>query len=145
MNTTAYGTYKENRVMTASQGELILMMYDKAIECFSNAALAIKEKEFENKHKNLTRAQEIVSELLSSLNMDAGQVAQLLSSLYNYILRESIKAGIKNNASALKEFTNILKELRGAWGEIICPPEETFNNTVLSAEQGDKLLTGIRC
>ena len=74
-----YQQYKKNQIETADQGKLIVMLYDGAIKFISRAIELMDRKkvtgeDIETIHKNIIRTQDIITELMSSLNMDAGDI-----------------------------------------------------------------------
>ena len=71
-----YQKYHETQVKTADQGRLILMMYDGAIIFLQQARELNKEKDFYGKSEKISKTQDIIFELISSLNMDAGIIAK---------------------------------------------------------------------
>lgn len=115
-----YAAYRTAAVDTADQGKLILIAYDIAIK---NCKLAIDKFEIKDKieerTKHLFKAQDAVTELLSALRVDVGEVAQNLYKLYDYILRSLVDAGVKNNKEKIVEVIGYLESLRDAWDAAI--------------------------
>jgi flagellar protein FliS len=114
---TPYEQYKETQIKTASPGKLIVMLYDGAIKFLKQAKIAINNKEIENAHKNIVRAQDIIIELLLSLNMEAGEIAEKLQSLYIYLNKKLMEANLKKSCEPIDEVLKFLTELREAWNE----------------------------
>jgi flagellar secretion chaperone FliS len=115
-----YAAYRTAAVDTADQGKLILIAYDIAIK---NCKMAIdkfdiKDK-IEERTKHLFKAQDAVTELLSALRVDVGEVAQNLYKLYDYILRSLVDAGVRNNKNKIVEVVGYLESLRDAWDAAI--------------------------
>ena len=90
-----YQQYKKTQVDTASQGK--------------------PTKNIEKIHNNILKAQEIINELISSLNMDVGDISQKLFSLYMYMNKRLMDANIQKDAAPLVEVRKYLMELRDAW------------------------------
>ena len=114
-----YQQYKKNQIDTADQGKLILMLYDGAIK-FINKALDMmpaKADDMEDIHHNIVKAQDIVVELMTSLNMDAGDISRRLFSIYMYMNNRLIEANINKKEAPLNEVKKYLLELREAWEE----------------------------
>ena len=111
-----YQAYRNANVDTADQGKLILIAYDVAIK---HCKLAIEK--FDDRHllnertKHIFKAQDAVTELLSALRLDAGEVAHNLYRLYDYMLRSLVQAGVKNEKSKVEEILRYLVDLRGSW------------------------------
>ncbi len=110
-----YQQYKKTQVDTADQGKLIVMLYDGAIKFINKAIELIPQKKIEDVHVNIVKAQDIISELMTSLNMDAGDISNRLLSIYMYINRRLIDANISKKAEPLYEVKKHLTELRDAW------------------------------
>jgi flagellar secretion chaperone FliS len=113
-----YEQYRQAKVGTASQGALILMLYDAVLKNLRLACSGIEQKKFSEANTCLLRAQEIVSELNVTLNMDAGEVAQNLRSLYVFINMHLIKANMKKDVTMIHDVIEILSSLKEAWEEI---------------------------
>lgn len=120
-----YLKYQEIQVKTADQGRLILMMYDGAIIFLQQAKELCEKKDYPGKAEKISRTQDILFELIASLNMEAGSVAINLKSLYVYMIRRLFDANMKKDLIAIGESLKILNELRGAWETIISKPEAT--------------------
>ena len=112
-----YMKYKKTQIETADQGKLIMMLYDGAIK-FVNKALELmankKRNNIEEIHKNIIKAQDIIVELMSSLNMEI-EFSQKLFSIYMYINKRLIDANMKKTSEPLIEVKKYLVELRDAW------------------------------
>jgi flagellar secretion chaperone FliS len=117
-NNEMFKEYKKNQIINANQPKLILMLYDGAIK-FINIAIELipkkKASNIEEIHKNIVKAQDIIAELTSSLNMDIGDISQRLFSIYMYINNKLIEANIKKDEKPLMEAKRYLVDLRSAW------------------------------
>ena len=112
-----YMKYKKTQIETADQGKLIMMLYDGAIK-FVNKALELmankKRNNIEAIHKNIVKAQDIIVELMSSLNMEI-EFSQTLFHIYMYINKRLVDANMKKTDEPLIEVKQYLIELRDAW------------------------------
>lgn len=113
-----FNAYKQNSVSTASPGELTLMLYNGCIKFIGKAKVAINEKSISERNFNIQRAQAIVGELMSTLNMDIPISKEMLP-LYEYMNRLLIQANIKNDIAALDEVEMLVTEFRDTWKEVI--------------------------
>ncbi len=111
-------TYKQVHVETASQGKLILMLYDAAIKRTEEAIGLIGTKKLDMVNNNLVRAQDIVAELRASLNMKAGEIASNLDRLYDYIHRLLVRGNVRKEQASLQEALKLMKMLRETWKEL---------------------------
>lgn len=113
-----YQSYQQNSVNTASPGELTLMLYNGCLKFIHQAKRAITEKNIEMKNTNIQKAQNIIQELMVTLNMDL-EISQNMMSLYDYMNRRLIEANIKNDTAILDEVEGLVTEFRNTWKEVI--------------------------
>ena len=123
MTTQKTDSYKKSQVETVDQLSLIIMLYDRAILLLGKAREEISEEKHEEKHDSLTKACNIVFELMQSLDQDkGGEIAASLSRLYNFVIREILDADANLNTKALDTAKTILSELRISWKDIKADP-----------------------
>lgn len=115
MSVNPYEQYRKAGISTASSGKLILMLYDGAIRFLKEAKNGLSGNKLDLANNNIIKAQNILTELMLSLNMDVGEIAQNLYSLYDFMNRELIKANAKKDVKPLDTVIRMLGELRGAW------------------------------
>jgi flagellar protein FliS len=136
----ALSTYKETRIKTASQGQLIIMLYDEAIKNLdkglnlleANRAGKKDPGKIEQIGQTMMKTQEIITELMVSLDFEqGGEIAGNLFSLYTWFNREILEANIKQDKQRITVVRNMLNELRSAWHEIAAKaPAEAANREV---------------
>ncbi|MBI5426969.1 MAG: flagellar export chaperone FliS [Nitrospinae bacterium] len=115
-----YNEYRRNQISTSSQGKLILMMYDGAIQFAGMAAKALEAEDLPKKGKYIQKTHDIINELSCSLDVKkGGDVAVKLENLYQFILNQLVLANIKSDRKALDSTIRILTLLREAWETII--------------------------
>ena len=103
--TNPYAAYQNTAVKTASQGKLVVMLYETAvkqlaaaIKCFDEKTGKVPANTIETYSNHIMKTQEIINELQVSLDMDkGGQIAQNLMSLYVYFNRELMDANINKD------------------------------------------------
>jgi flagellar protein FliS len=95
------------------------MLYEGAIQNLNAALAALDKSDLSQAHQRIMRAQDIVSELLSSLNeQQGGTIASNLKSLYLYMLNRLVQANVKKQKEPLAEVADLLRELKSAWDQI---------------------------
>jgi flagellar protein FliS len=116
----ARNAYTQTKVTTAyNPVELIVMLYDGAIEFLDKADTAINMKENQIKIKYIDKSLAIIEELLNSLNLEVGgEIALNLQNLYLHMMRELVLANAKNDGNRVKHVIGLLRELREAWVQI---------------------------
>lgn len=107
--------YKNVQIQTATQEQLILLMYEHAIRSVQTAKEAMPTKKYDTVSNNIIKAQDIVTELMVSLKMEAGPIAQNLYRLYDYMNRRLIEANMKKDSQILAEVEKILSDLLTTW------------------------------
>lgn len=131
----SYGlsAYKKTSVETASQEQILLMLYQAAIKNCKKAIEAIEQKNLGKKGEYIGKLQDIVIELSNSLDFEVGgEVAKELASLYDYILFASTQANVKIEKSHLEGCLRVLNTLYEGWTEAI-KQLKTQNNSNKSA------------
>ena len=112
--------YKKNSIETASKEQILIMLYDGAIQFLNKAKIAIANKEIENAHNNLISAQNILHEFINSMDREvAPQLAENLISLYEYFIRRLVQANIKKEIEPIDEVLKYLKSLKATWEQAI--------------------------
>jgi flagellar protein FliS len=130
MKTQRADSYKKSQVETVDQLSLIIMLYDRAILLLDKAKNEISEEKHEEKHESLTKACNIVFELMQSLDQDkGGEIAASLSRLYGFVVREILDADTNLNIKALDNAKGILSELRESWEGIKSDPNIKIPDT----------------
>jgi len=116
MVTNPYQMYQQQSVMTASQEELLIMLYNGCIRLIKQGMEAIDDKDVPRAHTNIVKAQDIIVEFISTLDMRY-DVAKSLMPLYDYIYRRLVEANISKDAAILNEALGFVTELRDTWAE----------------------------
>lgn len=126
---SALNAYKQNSVTTASPGELTLMLYNGCLKFLSQAKKAMEDKNIQNKNTNLQKAQAIIHELMSTLNMDYDISKQMLP-LYEYMNRRLLEANLKNDTTIIDEVIGLTTEFRDTWKQVIqITRQQQFSNS----------------
>lgn len=122
MTQNPLAAYKETRVRTAGPGQLIVMLYEEAIkQCdraidFLDTDLKKKPANIEKVNMAICKVQDIVTELMASLDFEAGgDIARDLFSLYVYFNRELSEANIAKDPLRIKTVRIMLADLASAW------------------------------
>jgi flagellar protein FliS len=119
--------YKETRIRTASQGQLIVMLYDEAVRQLEHGLELLNKNKsgkqdpsrIETIGKAIIKTRDIITELMVSLDFDqGGEIAQNLYALYTWFNKELLEAHMGMDTERVETVKNQLLELRGAWAEI---------------------------
>ena len=115
----AYKQYHATKVQTAGSVDLVVMLYQGAVKFIRLGIDAIERNDPKATHENLVRAQDIIVELLGSLNREeGGQIAVQLSGVYDYCFRRLVTANVKKDTDPAREVLRIMRDLGTAWQQI---------------------------
>ena len=110
--------YKQNALNTASPGELTLMLYNGCLKFIHQADAAMKDQDVEKRNVYLTKAQNIIRELMVTLKAE-NEVGKDMLRMYEFILSRLIDANIKNDQQALHDAQGLVVEFRDTWKQVI--------------------------
>jgi flagellar protein FliS len=110
--------YRESSVLTASPEQLVVMLYDGAGRFLRQAEAAYGEGALEHAHDRLNRGEAIIDELMATLDMDQGQVAERLQAIYVYCKRCLTESRRERDAAKIRLVIRLMGELREAWAHI---------------------------
>jgi len=110
--------YRESSVLTASPEQLVVMLYDGAGRFLRQADAALGEGAMEHAHERLSRGEAIIDELLATLDMDQGQIAERLQAIYIYCKRCLREARKDREGEKIRLVIRLLGELREAWSHV---------------------------
>jgi flagellar protein FliS len=110
--------YRENSIMTASPEQLVVMLYDGAGRFLRQAEGSMLDGSWLVASEKLSRAEAIIDELLATLDMDAGEVADRLQSIYVFCKTRLIEARIERDSVRVDQVARLLAELREAWSQV---------------------------
>ena len=115
-----YGKMKDaTQTMYASPHQLMLMLFDGAIESMSLNIRAIQQNDLEARSKQNTRSITIINGMRECLDMQAGgELADNLYALYQYMAQELFRANFKNDSETIRNIQTMLKDIRGSWEKI---------------------------
>jgi flagellar protein FliS len=108
--------YKQMQITTASPAQILIMLYEGAIQNVKKAISAMEHKNTAEKGKYIGKTHDIINELTLSLNHEvAGQIAQDLERLYNFMVTQLLKANVDNDKEALVAVQKNLETLLEGW------------------------------
>jgi flagellar protein FliS len=120
MNKNGANQYKQMSIKTANRGQLLIMLYEAAIQNIRRAIAAIEKKDLSTKGILIGKAHDILNELTNTLDFEVGgQVATDLERLYNFIIEQLVKANVENSSEKLSSVNKILETLLSGWKEAV--------------------------
>lgn len=112
--------YRNNQILTASQEQILLLLYDGAIRFCRQAIAACEAGDHQEKQGRIGKTYAIIDEFSNSLNHDiGGDIAIDLERLYDFMMRQLNEARREETTDKLKVVENLLIDLRATWGEAV--------------------------
>lgn len=111
--------YARDSVQTASPSRLVTMLYDRLARDLDVAEAAIALPDLEQAHGALRHAQDIVSELTVSLDVERWSQADSLLQLYGWLMRQLVTANVTKDVAAIAAAREVVEPLREAWHEVV--------------------------
>ena len=115
---TSLRAYKRVDIETASQGKLIVMLLNGIVTRAEEAKRALKKNDVPKVHEHLTRAQDIIAELRSALDISAGEFAVNLDRIYEFFHHLLVQANIDKSAKPIDECIGLVTAIRNTWQEV---------------------------
>ena len=107
------------RVKEATPHELTSMMFEGALKSLVILPALIKNKKYEEKAKELSRAIQIINALAECLDMKkGGDLAKQLLSLYSYMNKKLFEVASSNDLETISHVHSLLKEISDGWNAI---------------------------
>jgi flagellar secretion chaperone FliS len=140
MQTAAANPYLANTIMSASPIQLVVLLHDGLIRFLSAAKDGFLEtdpqRRFETIHNNLVRAQNIIIELNTALDMDkGGEISAQLRGLYDFFATSLRQMNYSKQPEVLDRIINMVSELRDGWNQVANPGSGVRMASVTSSQQ----------
>jgi flagellar protein FliS len=110
--------YRANAVLTATPEQLVVMLYDGAVRFLRQAEIAMGEGAWVHGFEKLSRGEAIIDELLATLNMDTGEIAERLQAIYVFCKKTLIEARLQRDAQKVGHVVALFSDLREAWAKL---------------------------
>jgi len=114
----APNAYRESAVLTATPEQLVVMLYDGANRFLTQSAIAMRDGRAGLAGEKLRRAEAIIDELLATLDMSVGEIAERLQALYLFFKEHLMSARLKQDAGKVDEVAGFMRELRSSWAAV---------------------------
>lgn len=117
MYSNGYNIYKNNSVNYASKEQLLLMLVEGAVKFCKIGRQAMVDKDVKKAHDSLTRTQDIFTELMVSLDTTAGEWAEQLYRVYEFIKARLVEANMTKNIDIIDEIIPLIEDINQTWQE----------------------------
>jgi flagellar secretion chaperone FliS len=127
--------YLADTVATSTPAQLLVALYDRLLLDLARGAHWLEQGEPVKASTPLVHAQEIVTELMSTLRDDGTwDGAPGLLALYRYLLTRLIQANVEHDPARLAELRALVAPLRDSWAqaaaELAAPPRVVHGDVV---------------
>ncbi|HAL7558709.1 TPA: flagellar export chaperone FliS [Escherichia coli] len=114
----------ESAVMSASQQQLVTMLFDGVLSALVRARLFMQDNNQQSKGVSLSKAINIIENgLRVSLDEESkDELTQNLIALYSYMVRRLLQANLRNDVSAVEEVEVLMRNIADAWKESLLSP-----------------------
>ncbi len=119
MSHVSHNAYTSNQYGSMSPERLILALLDAALTATTRASIAVEEGDVPGRGQAVSKALAIVGELQSSLDLDAGELAQNLFALYDYAQRELLSGNMNADAACFSNAERVLSEIHAGWDAML--------------------------
>jgi flagellar secretion chaperone FliS len=110
--------YRESAVLSAPPELLVVMLYDGARRFLFQAGVAMRDGQIELTNRKLVRAEVIIQHLRDTLDMEQGEIAANLESIYVFCLRQLRQSRFDKNPAVIEHVSGLLGQLREAFAAI---------------------------
>jgi flagellar protein FliS len=110
--------YRQQSILTATPGRLVVMLYDGAGRFLFQGSTAMREGDRRTSDDRLRRAEAIIDHLNETLDMSHGTIAEHLEGIYVFCKRLLREARLERDADKVDTARRLLGELREAWAEV---------------------------
>ena len=115
----------ESAVMSASQQQLVIMLFDGALSALVRARLFLQDGNIPAKGLAISKAINIIENGLKVglVESNGDELTQNLIALYAYMVRRLLHANVNNDASAIEEVETLLRNIADGWKEVAGTPQ----------------------
>lgn len=122
---TAQEAYRTAMIATAGRARLVVMLYQGLLRFTRQAILALERRDYEAAHTSFIRAQDIILELASSLDLErGGEISRNLLPLYLYGYHQLVRANCQKSATPAEDVLRLFGELVEVWTAIAAYADE---------------------
>lgn len=114
---TARNAYASAAVETVAPEKLLIMLFEALVRNLMQAETAIDEGSLTTANEKLLVAQDIVGELIASLNPDGFDGGHQLLGLYTFMYGELIDANVSKSKAKVLGVRSLVEPLAETWRE----------------------------
>ena len=110
--------YQSNAVEGATPIELVVLLYDSAIEDMRGAVAAMQQGDVERRSSSIGHALMVLQQLQGTLDFErGGGAARQFEQFYNLVRAKLLEAQIRESLDVMKQQIRAMTEVRDCWAE----------------------------
>ena len=134
----AYSAYRRSELETISPRDLLVKLFEGMDRYVEQGAMAMQNRQYELAQRNCQRIREILFELQSTLNFEAGgEIAKRLDAIYRFMIIEIAESNLRKDGDRLRQLHRVIRPLKDAWQGI---PDEHANTTSLTGDSRQNVI-----
>ena len=111
-------SYQESAIRGATPIELVVVLYDSALEDMRRALLAMQQNDIETRSRQIGHALIVLQQLQGTLDFErGGNAARQFEQFYSLVRAKLLEAQIRSSPETLREQIRYLAEVRDCWIE----------------------------
>ena len=108
--------YQDSAVRGATPIELVIMLYDSAIEDMRSALTAIQKSDIEARSNQISHALMVLQQLQGTLDFErGGSAAKQFEQFYNLVRAKLLEAQMRGSADLMRQQIRYMSEVRDCW------------------------------
>lgn len=121
MSSSFRSRFTEASINTVTPARIIVMCFERIDRDLEMTAIAMEEGARAQSHELCCHAQEIINELLGSLDQNAWEHSANLAALYSWALSQLAMANIRQDVELVRDVRAVLDDLRVAFSQAALP------------------------
>ena len=128
----AYSAYRRSELETLTPRDLLVKLFEGLERFVEQGAMAMQNHQYELSTRNCQRLRDIIFELQSTLNFEAGgDIARQLDALYGFLIVEVTEAGLRKDPARLRQLQRVIRPLLEGWRGV---PDAHAHTTSLTGD-----------
>jgi flagellar protein FliS len=110
--------YQESAARGATPIELVILLYDSAIDDMRRALTAMQQSEIEKRSAQIAHALIVLQQLQGTLDFErGGSAARQFEQFYNLVRAKLLEAQIRGSSELMRQQIACMSEVRDSWAQ----------------------------
>ncbi len=133
--------YQDSAVRGATPIELVILLYDSAIEDIRRALTAMQTSDVEARSNQISHALMVLQQLQGTLDFErSGSAARQFEQFYNLVRAKLLEAQMRGSADLMQQQIRYMSEVRDCWVQarrVLEPKPIAQSPVTASTAEGD--------